>query len=131
GPGLLDHLLEAGEGRRVDAHVALRGERALRVDVAEADELEQVRIALDEVAAPHAAAAVASADDRVAPLRARLRERVGGEERRARGGGAGGPDELAACGRRGVGHRGLLRALMLAQRTVEERPEYVDFTGKV
>ena len=49
---------------------------ALRVDVAEADELHDVGVALLNLAAPHAGGALAGADDRVAPAaRGRLRER--------------------------------------------------------
>ena len=66
----VDHLVEVGEGRTVDAEALLRDLDALRVDVAEADELEHVRIAFLQVAAPHAEAADARADDRVALLRA-------------------------------------------------------------
>src|SRR6185503_13347452 len=60
GPRLLQHLVEAGEGRAVDADELLRHLRALRVRIAEADELEQIRVALHQIAAPHNAAAPAT-----------------------------------------------------------------------
>jgi hypothetical protein len=72
--------------------------------IAQADELEQIRVTLDEVAPPHAAAAIAGADDGVAAFGARLREGIGRKERGADGGGAGHLDELASGAVRLAGH---------------------------
>jgi len=101
---LVDHLVERRERRTRDADEVAGDAGALRIDVVEADEVEQVGITLDEIAAPHAAAAVAGADDRVAPLGDRLREGVRRKERGADRGASGGDDEVAAAGGRQFGH---------------------------
>ena len=102
---LVEHLVEVGERRTVDAHQRLRRLDALRVDVAETDELDDVGVALPDLAAPHAGGALAGADDGVAPAaRGRLRERVGAEQRRRGDGTAGGLDEIATVHEILIGH---------------------------
>ncbi len=53
GLGLLDHLVEVGEGRRVGADVALRVGGAFRVWIAQPDKLDQIGIPMDAISLPH------------------------------------------------------------------------------
>ena len=92
----VEHLVEVREGRAIDAHQPLGYLHTLRIDVAETDELDDVGVALSNLAAPHAGGALAGTDDGVAPAaRRRLRERVGAQQRRRGNGAAGGFDEVA------------------------------------
>jgi hypothetical protein len=102
---LLHHLVEVREGGAVGHADEIAGDDgALGVRVAESDELEDVRVHLDEVPAPHAAGTVAGADDGVAAFRGRLAEGLRRKQRGAKGGGSGRLHELAAGTRRNVGH---------------------------
>ena len=96
GPGstrVIREVLQTGESSTVEAAIERRGCAS--------------GILLDEIASPHAAAAVAGADEGVAAFGAGLGEGVGGKERRAGCGRAGHLYELTPRARR-VGQRGLL-----------------------
>src|SRR6185503_6040981 len=91
------HLVEAREGRTLDADDRLRRADTLRIDVAQPRELDDVTVALNEIAAPHEAGALAGPDQRVAaPGGTRRHRRRAKREQRRHGDLSGLLHEVAA-----------------------------------